>query len=288
MRAWLIYDAFEAQRNAAYIAVYFAACRERHIELRLLLAEQIQTGIVANRAVIYYNHIPQAAPDFVICRTINPRLTYQFEQLGIPVFNNFQVSSICNDKGRTYQYVSRAQVPIMDTLIFRRDPDSSEPPPVPAQDSFGFPLVVKPASGKGGRQVFLVHNPGELSQAWAAQPAGDVIIQKVASDIGRDLRVYVIGRRIVAAMLRTSPTDFRSNYCLGGRAEIYPLSNPEKAIIHRIIDLFDFGLAGIDFVFHGGQLILNEIEDVVGSRMLYAKTDINIAAEYLDAIAARI
>lgn len=292
MKAWLIYDSFEARRNAAYIQIYFAACARRQINLRLLIAERIQFGLVDNCAVIYYNQVRLDKPDFVICRTINPGLTYQLELLGLPTFNNYHVSSICNDKGRTYQYVSRAKIRIMDTLIISRYPDrmGGLPPGVTPKlpDSFAFPLVIKPANGKGGQQVRLLRDQAEFNQAWAALPPGDAIIQKVASDMGKDVRVYVIGRRIVAAMLRVSLTDFRSNYCLGGRAEIYTLGAKEQAMVHQVIDLFDFGLVGIDFVFDQGQMVFNEIEDVVGSRMLYARTGIDIAAEYIDAIQARI
>ena len=47
---------------------------------------------------------------------------------------------------------------------------------------------------------------------------------------------------------------------------------------------FDFGLVGIDFLFKNNQLILNEIEDVVGCRMVYTYTDIDIAQLYIDYI----
>ena len=52
--------------------------------------------------------------------------------------------------------------------------------------------------------------------------------------------------------------------------------------------MFDFSLVGIDFVFHRGKMVFNEIEDVVGARMLYSKTDINIVSLYLDFILSLI
>ena len=53
--------------------------------------------------------------------------------------------------------------------------------------------------------------------------------------------------------------------------------------------MFDFGLVGIDFIVgNDGELIFNEIEDVVGSRMLYAVSDISVVPLYLDYIQARL
>ena len=67
------------------------------------------------------------------------------------------------------------------------------------------------------------------------------------------------------------------------------MEEDEKAIVEKIVDLFDFGLAGIDFIIgDNGALIFNEIEDVVGSRMLYSCSDINIVALYLEYIKKQI
>ena len=54
--------------------------------------------------------------------------------------------------------------------------------------------------------------------------------------------------------------------------------------------LFDIGLAGIDFLIgDNGELIFNEVEDVVGARMLYqCVPDINLVGKYLDYILSRI
>ncbi len=112
--------------------------------------------------------------------------------------------------------------------------------------------------------------------------------QKVASDVGKDLRVWVIGGEIIASILRVSKTDFRSNYCLGGEAFLYDLSDDEKAQINKIISLVNGDYYGIDFVFNNGKIVFNEIEDTVGARMVYDKTDIDIIELYCDYIKKNI
>ncbi len=278
MNAWLIYDQFEAERNKYYIQMYFDECSKRGIQLRLLISEDLIIGIQDNKCSVMYHNQKLTAPHFVICRTIRPLLTKHLEIMGIPVFNNYFVSSICNDKQKTYQYVSQANIRMMDSIFSNTD----------YTGEITYPVVVKPSNGKGGKNVFLVRNSEEYHHAVKAMSSTDIVIQKPAGDLGRDLRVYVIGKRIIASILRVSQTDFRSNYCLGGSAELYDLSRQEKSIIDKVIEMFDFGLVGIDFIFDRGQLVFNEIEDVVGSRMVYAKTEINIVSEYLEYILTKV
>ena len=274
--AWLVYDEAEAKRNEHYIRLYFDECYQRNIQLHLLLIEKIEICILDAAPVIRYDGVILTLPTFAICRTINPILSQQLEYMCIPVFNNAFVSTICNHKMKTYQYMSAFGVQTMDTFWVRN-----------AQAASGgavYPFVIKPVDGKGGNHVFLVRNKKEYDVAAANLENRECVMQRVASDIGKDLRVYVIGKRIVMAMLRISEIDFRSNYCLGGNASVYELSGDERTSVEKIIGLFDFGLVGIDFVFHNGNIVFNEIEDVVGSRMVYALTKINIVAEYLDYI----
>ena len=64
--------------------------------------------------------------------------------------------------------------------------------------------------------------------------------------------------------------DFRANFSLGAGARAYHLSAEERRMVLRILQCADFVFAGVDFVFRGNQLYLNEIEDAAGARMLYA------------------
>ena len=98
------------------------------------------------------------------------------------------------------------------------------------------------------------------------------------------MRVYVIGKRIVAAVMRSSGRDFRANYSRGGDVALVELCDAQKRIVNQIVDELDFGMAGIDFLFdRDGNMVLNEIEDVAGSRMLYeCAPHIDIVSQYVD------
>ena len=146
-------------------------------------------------------------------------------------------------------------------------------------------MVLKPCMGKGGRDVEIVNNYEEFL-AYRQRVAEKTVAQRVVSDKGKDLRVYVVGNRIIKAMLRVSESDFRSNFCLGGKAVEYSLSSDEVKEIESIIAQFDISYAGLDFIFDNGKIIFNEMEDVVGARMLYTHTDVDIVDIYLNFLIA--
>ena len=147
-----------------------------------------------------------------------------------------------------------------------------------------YPSIIKSIDGHGGKEVYYVRNKEELTSVIENLKSDEFLIQKVASNIGTDIRVYVLGKNIIAAILRKSNNDYRSNFSLGGIPSLYVLSDNEIKIVQRIVDMFDFGLVGIDFIIDDGKIKLNEIEDVVGSRMLYKLTSIKTHELYLDFI----
>ena len=258
MKLWLVYDSFEAERNRRYINFYFEKCKEKNIELSLQI---IENGIDFENL-----------PDVAIVRTMNPSLSEKLEQAGVKVLNSSFVSRIANDKWNTYCYLNQKGIRLPETFLVTED----FVPPY-------YPIVLKPAHGKGGRDVEMVNGYDEFID-YTKRVKEKTIAQMPVSDKGKDLRVYVIGNRIIKAMLRQSKKDFRSNFCLGGEASVYELSDWEKEEIYKVIDCFEVAYAGFDFIFHQGKIIFNEMEDVVGARMLYTYTDIDIVDEYLNFI----
>lgn len=258
MKLWLIYDKFGAERNRRYINFYFEKCKKKNIDLNLKIVED---GLDFT-----------SLPDGAIVRTVNPPLSQKLEDLGVKVYNSARLSRVANDKMNTYLYLKEKGISLPETYLVT---ESFTPP--------FYPIVLKPAAGHGGRDVEMINNYSEYL-SYLSRVHEKTVAQMPVSDIGKDLRVYVVGNKIVKAMLRTSKNDFRSNFCLGGSAEEYALSDWEKSRVKKVMDCFDIAFAGLDFIFHRGKIIFNEIEDVVGARMLYTYTDIDIVEEYLDFI----
>ena len=142
------------------------------------------------------------------------------------------------------------------------------------------PAVKKPIDGHGGQGVVMINEKESFESGF--------VYQKPCATLGKDLRVWAIGNDIITSILRESDTDFRSNFCLGGRATPYKMNEEEKSLVKRILSLVESDYIGIDFLFDGGHLIFNEIEDTVGARMVYDKTDIDIIKLYCDYIKKNI
>lgn len=275
MKAYLIYESNAAAKNKGLIDIFIKEGKDIGVEIDLLFSEKLSYGIRNNILFASYENIPLMMPDFIICRIINPLLSRHFELMGIPVFNNSVVADICNNKLKTHQYLSRTGIRMTDTFFITKKERLKY-----NSEGLTYPSVVKSACGHGGESVFLVNNSLELYEA-INMIDDDIAIQRPVTELGKDMRVYVVGKNIVAAVLRESHSDFRSNYSLGGKATLKELSTDEINIVNNIIEVFDFGMVGIDFIFDNGKMLFNEIEDVVGSRMLYAKSDMNIAKTYL-------
>ncbi|WP_102345384.1 ATP-grasp domain-containing protein [Bacillus sp. Marseille-P3661] len=280
---WLIYYKNDAKRNHAFIDWMITEADSLGVTLKLLLREDLVIGIRANQPIIYYHGKTIDHPEFAIVRAINPRLNKQLEQLGIAVFNNSVVAEICNNKAKTHQYFLEYSIPMVDTLFF--EPGAFELSKVP----FEFPYILKEVKGRGGQQVYWINNAADLQPHNFLIQHHEIIIQKPAPVLGKDLRVFVIGSEIVGAVLRHSETHFKANFTLGGDATLYSLSNEEMVLVQTIISKLDFGFVGIDFLFdQDGKLLLNEIEDVVGSRTLSHVSSINVVRLYLEFILKNI
>lgn len=271
---WLVYRPEEVMRNRVFIGKWMDAAKELSVRIRLVTTDHLLYGIQNGRAFVRAVS-EDSTPDFAVMRLNDPVLTETLEQAGIPCFNNSHVARVCNDKQRTHLMFS-GLLPMMDT-VFLEGPVTTPP--------FPYPFVLKAAHSCGGQKVFLCKNDGEFASAATACRPDTMLAQPFCDTPGKDIRVYVVGSRIVAVMTRFSTDgDFRSNLHQGGSAERYTLDKKTQGYVDTVLSKFDFGLAGIDFIFHKGQLLFNEIEDAVGTRMLYIHTELDIVKLYLNDI----
>lgn len=203
--------------------------------------------------------------DFVINRSNDYAIAKYYESMGIKVFNSCEFTRLANDKQLCYDFMEKNGIEILPTRYKKT------------------PFVKKPRDSHGGNGVIMCYDKKEYDE--------NSVCQKPADTLGRDLRCWIIGDEIITSILRTSDTDFRSNYCLGGNAVPYTLNDRETQLIKKIITLvkpFGAYYYGADFLFDNGKLIFNELEDTVGARMVYDKTDIDIIDLYIKQIITKL
>ena len=255
MTGWLVYSPDGYARNRWFADRLVAAAAEKGIALALRTIpdnEGLPTGPL---------------PDIAVVRTIRPDLSAALEASGVRVVNNAVTSRIANDKWETYRLARELDIPVLPTVRV-------VPSAVP---QLTYPCVLKSTDGHGGGEVFLVHDADEAVTVMSRTGKQVFVAQPLCDEPGQDMRVYALGGKVVAAVLRTSRKDFRSNFSLGGEAVAVCPDPGVCAMVRLLQERLGFDFAGVDFIRHGGRWVLNEIEDVVGTRMLYATGDMDAA-----------
>lgn len=266
MKGLLIYDAIGKKRNEWFI--------DRLIKSANALGHELRLDIYDGTCDF------DISVDFAIVRTISPEINEYFDNHDIPCFNNARTSKIANSKWLTYLFAKELDIAVMDTIM----PSTA----IEAIGTFAFPFVLKTVDGHGGSEVFLVDSQKKCKELFSLFDKNKLIAQKLSSEPGIDMRLYMLGGKVLAAAKRSSNSDFRSNFSLGGKAEIHAVPDDVKITAQTVCRELNADFVGIDFIRHNGQWVLNEIEDVVGTRMLYSLTELDPAGLYIEYIVDKL
>lgn len=177
-----------------------------------------------------------------------------FEQAGVPCINGSLPIEIVKDKLRTSQILSRAGIAIPNTMMVRMPIDDGL-----VESNIGFPCVVKVVTGSYGEGVYLCEKKRDYRKLMEfIDNLGNkktMIVQKYMGErVGEDLRVLVIGGKVLGAMKRTAPEgDFRANITNGGTGEEYPLTEEIEFLARETSRALGLDIAGVDLLFdkHG-------------------------------------
>ena len=257
----LVYTSADAKYNEWFINHIIEEGRKCGLDIRLVLSDK--------------EEIPDNKYSFAIVRNRDSKLCKRLEENNIRCFNSSYVVNIGNDKWEMYKDFNSAGIPVMYTQ----------------KTKLPYPFVMKPVNGHGGENVYLIKNADEYESVISNIPddrQGDLIYQVIATEKGRDIRVYVVGGIILTAMERIAvdtEKDFRSNYSLNGNAKEHALTDEELKLAAKVADHIKADFVGIDLIYNNGRPVVNEIEDAVGTRMLYSLTDIDPVREFVAHIA---
>lgn len=202
----------------------------------------------------------------------------QFEALGVFVINSSLSIAESRDKMRSLQALAQAGIHVPSTVL-TRSPRNLR---FAVQAVKGFPVVLKVLRGTQGVGVMLVHSPISLGSVLETLHGldQDVIIQQfIAEGAGRDYRAFVVGDRVVAAMMRTAPEgEFRSNIHQGGEGKLVRLPKVFERTAIRAAEVMGLHVAGVDLMdSHEGPLVL-EVNSSPGFEGIERATGLNIAS----------
>lgn len=209
----------------------------------------------------------------------------QFEQMGVFCVNTSQAISVSRDKLRSIQILSRHKIGIPKTA-FVHELDQIEPT---IAEMGGPPVVIKLLQGTQGIGVILADSSSvaksiiEVLQGAANQ---NVLIQEfVKESRGRDIRAFVVGNRVVAAMRRVAQGDeFRSNVHRGGRAEAVELDPEYERTALHAAQIMGLRVAGVDMLEGDKGPKLMEINSSPGLEGIEGATGVDVAGAIIELI----
>jgi gamma-F420-2:alpha-L-glutamate ligase len=240
-----------------------------------------------------YQGVPVERPDFVICRTgaetdyFTLALLRHIERRGVRLVNGPATIETVSDKLHTLQTLNRAGLPIPRTILgtFPIDVDLVE-------RELGFPVIVKTLKGTRGAGVLKCEDRSQFEDLAglleSAEAKADFILQHyVRASHGRDVRVLVVGGRVVAAMERRSLTGgFKSNVSLGGVGVAYNPPQEMAELAVQAADVLELDITGIDILFDEDGYRICEANSAPGFQGLERATAMDVPTAILEWVVA--
>jgi ribosomal protein S6--L-glutamate ligase len=264
------------------------AARARGHSVRVLDPLRCYMRIAAGKFEMHYKGRVLRGIDAVIPR-IGASITFygtavvrQFEMMGVYTPNGSDAILRARDKLRTMQLLAREGIDL-PTTVFGDNPDDTgdllamlgEPP-----------HVIKLNEGAQGQGVLLAEKRSAaqgMIEALRGLYANFLVQEFVREAKGADLRCFVVGGKVVAAMQRQAPEgDFRANIHRGGSASAVELTAAEREIAVRAAGQMALGVAGVDLLrSRRGPLVL-EVNSSPGLEGIEGSTGVDVAGAVID------
>jgi len=210
------------------------------------------------------------------------RMDY-LQTLSVPVFNPPRALETCVDKFLATARLARAGLPVPRTFTGQTAEQAQA-----AFADLGGDVVVKPLFGSEGRGMVRIT---DQEIAWRTfrtieQTGGVLYLQEFVNHPGWDVRIFVIGERILGAMKRTAHGDWRTNVAQGGTAERFVLADAEKSLAMRAARATGAIIAGVDLILNDrGEWLVLEVNAVPGWKAFASACGVDVAREVVAFVA---
>lgn len=228
--------------------------------------------------------------DFCVYLDKDKYLSLMLEKNGLRLFNRHQAICTCDDKMTTFVALSEQGLPMPETvsglLCFLPDKNVSKAFLDNVESKLGYPLIAKESYGSLGKGVYKIDDRRKLERISEKLRLRPHLFQRyVASSFGKDIRVTVIGDRVVAAMLRRSNGDFRSNLELGGTGEPFLPDENLVSLSLKAAKVIGLDYCGIDWLIGpDGGPVLCEVNSNAFFGGIEKVTGANVAKAYAEHI----
>lgn len=296
MNGWILYKRNKNQLSETDHGVnrLLDEAKRSGITLQVYNSEQCDVKIESASSVIYVNGEVAELPDFII-----PRLGAETPYAALMLIRQLELAGVCcvntsasvdkvRDKLLVAQLLQHNNLPIPTTMLLK--------PTLTLElinQQIGFPLVLKAISGARGIGICLCETaPAFLDLIGLLglySSDRQVLVQKfIANSYGRDLRVFVLGDKVIGCMQRIAKDSFKANYSLGGRVEYYPLTPEIEYLALTCSKLLGLEIAGIDLLFGEEGLLICEANSSPGFKGMELATGDDIATQILKYVTEQV
>ncbi|MFP3357752.1 RimK family alpha-L-glutamate ligase [Planococcus sp. SIMBA_143] len=273
LSCWVIYNGSLVSDKFQDQAQLMAEAAER---------QGIQVSIKKNYEIQMSLSAQQEFPDFAVLLDKDILLGYFLKSRGVPVYNDPAIIDLCDNKATQYIRLAERKIPMPKTIV--------APKVYPnftiqgsgyyegVLDQLGLPMIIKEGHGSFGMKVYLIETEEQFYEKVESLSGIDYVFQEFISESrGRDIRVNIVGGKIVAAMKRQSDTDFRANITNGGHAFPVELSEQQQQLALEAAEAVGAVFAGVDLLYGpNGQTLVCEVNAAAHIRNILNVTGVNV------------
>lgn len=267
------------------------AARKLGHDVRVVCPEQFELiATRSDRKSILIDGKSEVLPDYVLPR-MGSETTYfglavirQLENLNVYCCNSSSSIERVKDKLHVYQILAQSNLPTPRTMMVKFPVDLEV-----VRQEIGFPVVVKNIIGTRGEGIYLSESEDRfldlMELIYSYNQQANIILQEyISPSYGKDLRVFVIGGKVVGCMKRQAKSGFKANYSLGASVEQFSISKEVEWLAIETARMMQLEVAGVDLLFDNDGFKICEANSSPGFEGLEKVVGQHIAEDILDYI----
>ena len=285
MKGWIVVNGFVSSEKFRELYGFLSRAAEKRgisVEIKTNDALALPVG----------DRIAKERPDFVLFWDKDTALARRLEAEGLRLFNSATALAVCDSKALTVEKLA-GKVPMPRTVIAPKTFEGVGYCRTEFLENaarvLGLPMIIKECYGSFGAQVYLARTLDEAREIVSELGHKDFIMQEfIAESCGRDVRVNVVGTRVVSAMERYNTSDFRSNITNGGKMKRAELTPEMERIALAAAGEIGLDFAGVDILFGNGGPLICEVNSNPHFKSSLECTGVDMSEAIMDYIAEQL
>lgn len=289
MSIWLLVNHRSKQNK---IDAFLAAANKLSCNLQVVFSEECQVIIDSIKSKVLYKGKEVLTPDAIISlvqlytmplSSHEIELLYFLESQGAFVLNTIESRLSSNNKLTTYRLLAQKNIPVPKTITLFPEIDKKK-----VITELNLPFIIKPIDSLKGQGVMLLESEQQFNQfmdfssLFVEQRQTLLAQQFISESKGRDVRVIILGGKVIGAMVRTgAPGSIISNYAAGAQVEKYELDERAKILSIQAVEAIGLTYAGVDLLFNGKDFIVCEVNANPGFEGFKQATGIDVPEEIM-------